>query len=294
MPVKKNDQSLKDDKKKLQDFLKEVITIVAGKPSEEIVDLLYSKKYINEFLIAKKLDITINQTRNILYKIADHGLVSNMRKKDKKKGWYTYFWRIESLKALLFLKNHLLKKIDHTRSHFKSRETKIFYICERCGIEMSEENALLNNFTCLECGAIFTLKDNTKLLKELERNLAKFEKDLELVEIEVAKEESKLEKEKELERRKNKKTKKIRKKLVVKKVKAKKKKLTKKKIKKAKKSSKIQKKKKVKVKTKKVPVKKPSKKKSKQKIKKSKPKLKKKVSKKIKPKAKKIKKKSRK
>jgi len=291
MPVKKNDQSLKDDKKKLQDFLKEVITIVAGKPSEEIVDLLYSKKYINEFLIAKKLDITINQTRNILYKIADHGLVSNMRKKDKKKGWYTYFWRIESLKALLFLKNHLLKKIDHTRSHFKSRETKIFYICERCGIEMSEENALLNNFTCLECGAIFTLKDNTKLLKELERNLAKFEKDLELVEIEVAKEESKLEKEKELERRKNKKTKKTRRKLVVKKVKPKKKQLTKKTIKKVKKSSKTQKKKKIKVKAKKVSIKKHSKKKSKQK---PKPKSKKKVSKKIKPKSKKVKKKSRK
>lgn len=286
--MKKEDKFLKEDGKKLQDFLKEVIMIVVGKPSEEIVDLLYSKKYINEFLIAKKLDITINQARNILYKISDYGLVSNIRKKDKKKGWYTYFWRIESLKTLVFLKNHLVKKIDHTRNHLKSRETKIFYICERCNIEMSEENAILNNFTCLECGAIFVLKDNTKLLRELERNLVKFEKDLELVEIEISKEEIKLEKEKELERKKNKK---VKKKTITKKVKPKRKKSTKKSIKKVKKKPKIQKKKKVKTKVKKSSVKKSPKKKSKPKQKSKKSKLKKKVSKKVETRPKKLKKK---
>ena len=73
----------------LKKFLKEVIVIVVGKQAEEIADLLDSSKHVNEFSIAKKLDITINQTRNILYKIADKGLVSSIRKKDKKKGWYT-------------------------------------------------------------------------------------------------------------------------------------------------------------------------------------------------------------
>ena len=48
-------------------FLKEVVGLVVGKQAEEIVELLDSKKYVNEFILAKKLDITINQTRNILY-----------------------------------------------------------------------------------------------------------------------------------------------------------------------------------------------------------------------------------
>ena len=51
----------------------------------EIVDLLYGKANVNEFLIAKKLNVTINQARNILYKLGDEGLVSFIRKKDKKK-----------------------------------------------------------------------------------------------------------------------------------------------------------------------------------------------------------------
>ena len=57
-------------------FLRDVIVLVAGKPAEGLANLLDDKKYVNEFIIAKKLDITINQTRNILYKIADQGLVS--------------------------------------------------------------------------------------------------------------------------------------------------------------------------------------------------------------------------
>ena len=60
----------------LDNFLREVVTIVVGKTSEPIAELLHSKKHVNEFILAKKLDITINQTRNILYKLSDEGLVS--------------------------------------------------------------------------------------------------------------------------------------------------------------------------------------------------------------------------
>lgn len=186
----------------LKKFLKEVISIVVGKHAEEIVDLLDTKKYINEFVLAKKLDITINQTRNILYKISDHGLVSSIRKKDKRKGWYTYFWKIEVLKSLEFLKANLTKKKEQFQNQIKSRETKRFYICERCSIEVNEENALLYNFTCNECGAVFTMKDNVKLIRELKKHWERIEKDLGLIEIEIKIEREKIEKKKSKERKK--------------------------------------------------------------------------------------------
>jgi len=180
----------------LKKFLKEVVSIIVGKQAEEIADLLDDKKHVNEFIIAKKLDLTINQTRNILYKISDYGLVSSIRKKDKKKGWYTYFWRIEILKSLEFLRGILIKKIDQINYQVKSRETKRFYVCEKCNIEFNEENALLRDFTCSECGGIFTVKDNTRLLKEFKKNLDKFKKELMFVDEEIKKEKEKVEKEK--------------------------------------------------------------------------------------------------
>ncbi len=173
----------------LNKFLKEAFGSVAGKSAEDLVDLLDTKKHVNEFVIAKKLDLTINQTRNILYKISDHGLVSSIRKKDKKKGWYTYFWRIETLKALEFLRDNILRKRENYERQLKSRETKRFYVCERCHIELSEENALLSDFTCNECGNILVLKDNTKLINEIRKNIDKLNRDLILIDNEIEKEE---------------------------------------------------------------------------------------------------------
>ncbi len=185
-----------------ENLLKEVISLVAGKQAEEIVGLLDTQKYINEFVIAKKLNLTINQARNILYKISDYGLVSSIRKKDKRKGWYTYFWKIEILKSLEFLRENLIKKIESMEHYIKSRETKRFYVCERCHIELSEENALLNNFTCNECGSVLVLKDNTKLLRDLRKNKEKLERDLKLVEEEISKEKGKEDKKRAKDMRK--------------------------------------------------------------------------------------------
>jgi len=178
----------------LQKFLKEIVTLIAGKPAEELVDLLDGTKYVNEFILAKKLNLTINQTRNILYKISDQGLVSFTRKKDKRKGWYTYFWKIEVFKSLEFLRNNIMKKIEQINYQIKSRETKEFYICPTCNIEFSEESALIHNFTCNECGNIVSRKDNMATIKEYNKELDKFKKELDLVDEELKLEREKLEK----------------------------------------------------------------------------------------------------
>lgn len=243
-------------------FLKEVVIIVVGKHAEKIVDLMSGTKNVNEFLIAKKLDLTINQTRNILYKLSDHGLVSSIRKKDKKKGWYTYFWKIEIVKSLEFLKIQLEKQLVQLENQIKSRETKMFYACERCNREFTEENALINEFMCNECGDVFKVKDNSKFLKELKRARDKFQEQLKLVQEEIDKENEKEEKKRQKELKK----------IADEKAKARKKTAKKKSVKKPKK----------KVKKKVIKKKKPVKKKSKKPIKKLKKKVvKKKIKKKL-------------
>lgn len=186
----------------IKDFLKEIVVIVVGKPAEGIVDLLDGEKYINEFIIAKKIDLTINQTRNILYKISDQGLVSSIRKKDKKKGWYTYFWKIEVLKSLEFLKEIISKNLTQLKNQIKSRETKRFYVCERCNVELNEENAMLRDFTCNECGEVFSVKSSEKILKEFKKNEERLEKKLELVNEEIEKEKARIDKSKQRELKK--------------------------------------------------------------------------------------------
>lgn len=180
----------------LKEFLEEVVVMTVGKGTEPIAELLNSNKYVNEFNIAKKLGITINQTRNILYKISDYGLVSFERKKDKKKGWYTYYWRFEIMKCLEFLKRHLLERREQFSNQIQRREEKNYYVCEYCNIECSEDEALLQEFTCDECGELFTQKDNTTLLKGLKKNLEKIDEKLALINVEIENEQKKIDKKK--------------------------------------------------------------------------------------------------
>jgi len=154
-------------------FLKNAVEVLSGKSARDIVDLLFEKKDINEFLIAKKLNLTINQTRNILYKLGDSGLVSFTRKKDKRKGWYIYFWTLNELKCLELLENRLVTEISLLKNQLKNRKSNRFYFCESCKMEVKEETALLNDFMCHECGQVFTLANQDKAIKELEANISR-------------------------------------------------------------------------------------------------------------------------
>ncbi|OGJ13230.1 hypothetical protein A3K62_01005 [Candidatus Pacearchaeota archaeon RBG_16_35_8] len=235
----------------LSKFLKEVVVILVGKQSEPIADLLDSKKHVNEFLIAKKLGLTINQTRNILYKIADQGLVSSVRKKDKRKGWYTYFWKLENLKALEFLKDILIKKIENLSNQIRSRETKVFYVCKNCHVEYNEENALLHDFTCPECGEVFIKSDNAKILKDLKKEDEKLKKELAIIDEELGKEKEVVEKKRIKEKDKFEKEKKDKRKKALLKLKKLRKKTEKKPVKKIRKKAKKKHSKKIKKKNKK-------------------------------------------
>jgi len=167
-------------------LLKDIVGSVAGEKAKGIVDLLASKKNVNEFLIAKKLGLTINQTRNILYKLADEGLVSFIRKKDTKKGgWYTYFWTLSHDKSLFKFRDNLAKKLGEINSDIQRKRTERFFYCTNCGQEFSEESALINDYTCPECGEALILKDNSKEAAALEKEAIKIQGALKEVEIEL-------------------------------------------------------------------------------------------------------------
>ena len=180
----------------LLNFLQEVVILIVGKQAEDIADLLNSKKHVNEFIIAKKLDITINQTRNILYKLSDYGLVSFIRKKDKRKGWYIYFWTLNVFQSLSLLEDKLKKELGFLDSQLKSRTEKRYYVCQTCSIEVTEDAALLNDFTCPECEEVYELNDNPEIIEQLKKASIRIRREIKLVIVEREKEGEKIEKKK--------------------------------------------------------------------------------------------------
>src|SRR3989344_2462220 len=73
-------------------IVEEFVSEVAGKESIKILNILKEQNNVSEFDMAEKLKMSINQVRNLLYKLNAHNLVFSTRKKDKDKGLYMYYW----------------------------------------------------------------------------------------------------------------------------------------------------------------------------------------------------------
>jgi len=168
------------------ELLKDVLHTKIGEKSKGIIEILETNKNVNEFIIAKKLGLTINQTRNLLYKLLEEGLVMVTRKRNKKKGgWYDHFWTLNLNKCISKLCETLTKKIGETEELLHKKKKERFYFCEICQIELNEEQSLIQEYACAECGQILTLKDNTKEAAVLEKELIKLKKILEEAKIEL-------------------------------------------------------------------------------------------------------------
>jgi len=166
-------------------LLHNLVEELAGEGTGRIVDILFGKKDVNEFSLAKKMELTINQVRNILYKLSADGLVSFIRKKDKRKGWYIYYWTLKTEKCLVKLEESLIEKIDALNGVLGSRGTDRFYICKPCLIEVTEEKALEHGFSCEECAEVYELSDNSKPIRDAKSRITKIQKDLELIRAEL-------------------------------------------------------------------------------------------------------------
>jgi transcription factor E len=160
------------------DLLNSFIESLYDKQALPVIELLLKKRDLNEFIIAKKLKLTIHQTRNILYKLSANNLVSSIRKKDKKKGWYIYYWTLNYKIVLDFIKKRLEKEAEQLKHQIRNREIRRFYICKTCNVEVNEETALINNFTCRECGQVFELNEDKKFLRELNSKLEKAKREI--------------------------------------------------------------------------------------------------------------------
>lgn len=159
-------------------LLKTLVEEMAGSGTNPIVEILFEKEDVNEFLIAKKMNLTINQVRNILYKLSAEGLVSFTRKKDKKKGWYIYFWTLNKEKCLRKIEGEFVKKLVELKQTLSDRENKRYYICKGCAIEVGEEKALESDFSCDECTEVYALVDNTNSIRDIKGKITKKENEL--------------------------------------------------------------------------------------------------------------------
>lgn len=195
-----------------ESFLKNLFERIAGKNALPILEVLLKKKDISELLLSKKTGMPINEIRNFLYKLSSEGIVYFTRKKDKRKGWFIYFWSLNEEKSLLKIEEEIIKEIENLKKDLEKRKNERFYKCEICKTEVNEENALEQEFVCPECANAYVIVDKEPFILEIQKNIARKEKQLEEIKKEISLFKEKALKSKEKEEKKKAKSKKAEKK----------------------------------------------------------------------------------
>jgi transcription initiation factor TFIIE subunit alpha len=155
-----------------------VISEVAGEDVLQLVKSLKNKKNVSEFTLAENIKQEINITRNMLYRLYNSNLVSFMRKKDKKKGWYIYYWTFNP-KMVKYLASSLKKRrFEQLKERLKREKSSDFFICESKCLRLDFEQATEFQFKCPECGSLLNQDDNTEKIKKLEKEIKGLEKEL--------------------------------------------------------------------------------------------------------------------
>lgn len=167
----------------------EVVAEVAGPDVVPLVRILSDKSNVSEFKLADSMKAEINITRNMLYRLYDHNLVSFSRKKDKKKGWYIYYWTFNKNRVRDLLITLRKKKIEKLQERLQREKTTQFYVSKEAGIRLDFEKAHDFNFKCPETGQLMEVEDNSQRIADLDRELVQSESELkELLEEVVVKE----------------------------------------------------------------------------------------------------------
>lgn len=160
-------------------LIEDVVSNVVGEDVLPLVKALKNKVNVSEFKLASSIRREINLTRNMLYRLYDHNLVSFMRKKDKKKGWYIYYWTF-NIKRIKYLAEDLKRKrLEKLQERLQREQTTQFFSCKNNCIRLSFDQATDFEYKCPECGELLNQEDNTAKIENIKTEIAELEKALE-------------------------------------------------------------------------------------------------------------------
>jgi len=129
--------------------------------------------------IASSTGLRINMVRKVLYDLFGKALITGVRVKDERKGWFVYRWRSRRDEVENFIKNQKKKIGERLQQRLDYENSSQFYHCGNADCKrVTFEEALEELFKCPSCGAALNLKKNEKLQKAFVKQIDKIRKDV--------------------------------------------------------------------------------------------------------------------
>ena len=156
-----------------------IAAMIGGEEYLKVARSLLKAEDSTDEEIASSTGLRINRVRKILYDLFGKSLISGIRVKDERKGWFVYRWRSRGDEVENFIEIQKHKIGERLRQRYEYEAGSDFYHCGNGDCQrVAFEKALEDDFRCGTCGKVLNLKNNDRSRNAFARKIAQIEKDM--------------------------------------------------------------------------------------------------------------------
>ena len=161
------------------DDLARLASFFGGEEAINVVKALSMAGTTTDDVIATQANVRLNTARKVLYKLYDHALVTCVRSRDEKTGWFIYHWKLQPDQLDAFVRSRKKKALEQMRTRLEFEKGHSFFMCKGClQVRVTFEEAMESAFRCSGCNGQLISDDNAKTIQVLEDLSRKLESEL--------------------------------------------------------------------------------------------------------------------
>jgi transcription initiation factor TFIIE subunit alpha len=162
-----------------EDTFVKVAGLLGGPEYVKVARALLNNENATDEEIASATGLKIKNVRRALYDLYGRSLITGIKVRDPKKGWFVYRWKAQRDQTDSFIQAQRKKILGKLKLRLEYEETHEFY---HCGTQMCKtrtfEEAMENFFKCPECSNALNRIDNTELKEALKWKIKQLEEEL--------------------------------------------------------------------------------------------------------------------
>lgn len=162
-----------------EDTFVKVAGLLGGAEYVKVARALLNNENATDEEIASATGLKIKNVRKALYDLYGRSLITGIKVKDPKRGWFVYRWKALRDQTDSFIQAQRKKILGKLKLRLEYEEMHEFYHCgtEKCKKRVFEE-AMENFFKCPDCSKLLNRVDNTELKEALRWKIKQLEEEL--------------------------------------------------------------------------------------------------------------------
>ncbi len=151
-----------------EDSFVKIAGLIGGEEYVKVSRALLNTEDVTDEEIASATGLKINLVRKVLYDLFGKALISGIRVKDEKKGWFVYRWRAKQDHVDNFIENQKKKILDRLHKRLEHEDSTEFYHCGNHDCpRVKFDVAIELFFKCPNCKGPLNMVDNSKVKEAL-------------------------------------------------------------------------------------------------------------------------------